>query len=458
MIRQSIKFLSSLKLAVFIIIALAVLTAAGTIVESRYDAYAAAKLVYHTWMMYSVLGLLCVVLIAVMIDRWPWKPRHIPFILAHIGIIVLLVGSLVTKLFGLDGSMRFGMGQSNRYVTIPETEIQIWATFDGDRPTRILNQEADFYVDPPKENPIRLQLGQDEFVIDDYEPYVLATRQIVAGSSAKLGSAVRFQIQNENVNVNDWLLQPREGAGVARDFGPARISLGNPLPESPKENALYLNPKSQKEVEYTITYKDKNRKALKGILSEGGAVPTGWMGLEFKLLRYFPKAEEKYELKPAQYPTPLTTSAIQINFQGKKHWVQLNDILKLFTQDTAYIISYQNRRVDLGFDLQLKKFEIGRYQGTMRAASYQSLVTTPDGKDTLISMNEPLKYRGLTFYQASFEDGPDGQPVASILSVNYDPGRWLKYLGSFILSLGTVWLFYNKRKAARAAAPRKGSI
>ena len=91
----------------------------------------------------------------------------------------------------------------------------------------------------------------------------------------------------------------------------------------------------------------------------------------------------------------------------------------------------------------------------MKDASYQSLVQTPDGQETLIAMNEPLKYQGLTFYQASFQDGPDGTPVASILSVNQDPGRWLKYLGSFVLSLGVVWLFYNKRKAARAQAPSK---
>jgi hypothetical protein len=71
-------------------------------------------------------------------------------------------------------------------------------------------------------------------------------------------------------------------------------------------------------------------------------------------------------------------------------------------------------------------------------------------------MNEPLKYRGLTFYQASFQQDTDGTPIASILSVNYDPGRWIKYLGSLILTLGTVLLFYNKRKAARASAPAKG--
>ena len=60
-------------------------------------------------------------------------------------------------------------------------------------------------------------------------------------------------------------------------------------------------------------------------------------------------------------------------------------------------------------------------------------------------MNEPLKHEGFTFYQASFERDESGKPVTSILSVNHDPGRWVKYLGSFLIVLGSVVLFYFRR-------------
>jgi cytochrome c biogenesis protein ResB len=73
-------------------------------------------------------------------------------------------------------------------------------------------------------------------------------------------------------------------------------------------------------------------------------------------------------------------------------------------------------------------------------------------------MNEPLKHGGYTLYQASFQQGPTGEPIASILSVNYDPGRWIKYLGSLIICLGVIWLFYQKRRTARAQAPKVGAI
>ena len=78
----NLKFLASLKLAVLIILALAIVSAVGTITEARFnDAEVAQKLVYHSPYMYGVLIVLCINLIAVMVDRWPWRPHHLGFVL-----------------------------------------------------------------------------------------------------------------------------------------------------------------------------------------------------------------------------------------------------------------------------------------------------------------------------------------------------------------------------------------
>jgi len=58
-----------------------------------------------------------------------------------------------------------------------------------------------------------------------------------------------------------------------------------------------------------------------------------------------------------------------------------------------------------------------------------------------ISMNEPLYYGGDFFYQASYQLQENGPPI-SVFSVNYDPGRWVKYLGSIIMVLGIMLMFY----------------
>jgi cytochrome c biogenesis protein ResB len=95
----------------------------------------------------------------------------------------------------------------------------------------------------------------------------------------------------------------------------------------------------------------------------------------------------------------------------------------------------------------LQKFTIGTDPGTTKAASYASDVRLKLGpneisKDTYhISMNEPLKHGGYTFYQASYQM-EQGKPPVSVFSVNYDPGRSVKYLGSLLIVIGVMLMFY----------------
>lgn len=454
-LRRTIKFLASLKLAVIVILAVAAVVAVGTIVESKLDATAAKKLVYETFWMYSVMGVLAINLIAVMVDRWPWKAHHTAFVLAHIGILILLLGAMITQKFGLDGSLRVGIGQSNQYVVVPETDILVYSSFDGDRYTKLLEKEVDFFLDPPtKEKPLLISGLDSTIKLTDYKRYVIPSRKVMAAKEKKgrHGAGLRFQIQNANIKVNviEWLVQRRPGDLATHNFGPAALHLG-PAPEKGRgANEIYFTPQATGDLHYVVFKKDSEAPIKTGSLKEGEVFNPGWkMPIEVRALRYFPEAEEDWDLQERAAPTPLTTAAVKLEFNGEEHWMLLNDTLKLFSEGAVYIVSYGNRRIDLGFPIKLNQFSIDRYQGTARAMAYKSQVEVPDltGPQT-ISMNEPLKYRGFTIYQASFQEDPNTlQPISSIFSVNRDPGRAIKYLGSFIISLGIVMLFYFKKKA-----------
>lgn len=463
MSNKIVKFLASIKLAVVVIAAIATLIAVGTFVEAEYNTEAAQKWVYKTPWMFAVMGLLSTSLIAVMVDRWPWKRRHVSFLLAHVGILLLLVGSLITMRLGLDGSMTFGIGQRNRFVQLPETDLTIWASLDGDRFTKFKEEEVDFFLHPPGSKNYKWNITPTtDLEILEYWPYALGAIKTEASKEANAGAALRFQISNAQVNVNQWLVQKRKGEPVVHNFGPAQIYLGPAPLVPPGVNSIYITPFNDTQLKYIVYYKDKAKKPLTGLMAEGAIVQTGWMGLELKALRYLPQAEEKWHFEKLQRPTPITTGAIKLRFGQQEHMMQLNDVLKVFTENSAYIISYAQKRIDIGFTIFLKEFNMDHYQGTKRAATYQSLVNVegPAGEsqgEHLISMNEPLKHNGLTFYQASFNQDESGRPNASVLSVNYDPGRWWKYLGSLLISLGVIWLFYDKRKAASAAALKANS-
>ncbi|MBK7961081.1 MAG: cytochrome c biogenesis protein ResB [Bdellovibrionales bacterium] len=449
--RKIIKQLASLKLAVITISMIAILTAIGTFVEARYDATAAQKLVYQSIWMELVMGIFAINLTAVIVDRYPWKQRHLAFICAHVGILVVLFGQYLSNNYGLDGSVRVGVGESNNFAVIPgKIDLTVYSSFDGSSYTKLLAREVDFFLSPPTSNkPVIIPTDQGEIRLTEYQKYVVPSRKVVASDQVRAGAGLRFQMHNDKVNVVEWLVQRNPNHVATHDFGPAQIHLGPVPSEGSGKNEIYLFPDESLsgKIRYAVFKKENKLAALSGVVEEGGTVTPGWMGLELRILRYFPRAVETWELKPKDRPTPLTTGAVKVEFQKQEHWLLLNDTLKLFTEKAAYIVTYASRREDLGFPIKLDKFIMDRYQGTMRAASYRSQVTVPEVGAVEISMNEPLKYKGLTIYQASFEDSPQGEPVASVFSVNRDPGRVLKYLGSLIMTLGIILLFYFRKKA-----------
>lgn len=455
--RSLIQWLGSIELAVIIIISLGVIIAWGTIVEARFDATAAQKLVYHSVWMYGVMTALSTCLIAVMIDRWPWKAHHTGFVLAHIGIIILIIGSVITAEFGLDGSLNIGIGEKGRHVVVGDTDLTVYTSLDGSSYTKLYDRPAEFLTHSPKDYPIEVKIPTGSIRVVDYLPYAFRQEKIVDAKDKQGGAAVRFQLQNPNVNLIEWLLQAGPGREASKDLGPARVVLtSRPFLNVDGRNTLVLRPKADaKPGEEVMDYEIHSAKDLKhikkGTIRPGDTVETGWMGIVLRVLKYMPNAKEEISYQPTDAPTPMTTSAIKIDYNGTEQWLGINSLLKLFSDQAVFIVTYANRRIDLGFDLHLKDFSVGRYPGTMQAASYQSIVDVPGIGARTISMNEPLDYKGYTFYQSSFDEDERGQPVASVFTVNRDPGRWIKYLGSLLIVLGSIHLFYFKRRAAKAA-------
>lgn len=445
----NLKFLASLRLAVFIIVALAVVSAVGTITEARFnDAEVAQKLVYHSPYMYGVLIVLCINLIAVMVDRWPWRPHHLGFVLAHIGIIILLVGAWITAKFGIDGSLYFEVGQATRYVQIKQNYLAVFGSLGEGGMQSMHEEPVDFLLaSPSPEKPYVISLGKDEIKIVGHYQFAFRESDVVSSQDQLDGPAIRIQLENPNVNLTEWILRDRARDSQELELGPAKVTLAKTeLPPSGRNEIVLVDKPGSSVLQYKIFNKDKSLKKS-GTIRESEFVETGWMGIKFRLLRYLPHAQEMVRYNELGYATPSTTSAVLIRFgDNQERWVGLGIPVRLYFEDRAYIVSYANRNLDIGFPLRLKEFRMDKYQGTDRAATYQSEVEVPGRGDVVISMNEPLKHKGFTFYQASFQRDPGtGKPIASILSVNRDPGRWIKYLGSILIVIGSCVLFWFKR-------------
>ncbi len=90
--------LASLRLAVAVMVTLALTCLAATIYESRHGTAAAQRDFYRTPWFALILGLLGANIFCAMMKRYPWKKRHAGFVMAHVGILTLLAGSLVSLL------------------------------------------------------------------------------------------------------------------------------------------------------------------------------------------------------------------------------------------------------------------------------------------------------------------------------------------------------------------------
>ena len=172
-------------------------------------------------------------------------------------------------------------------------------------------------------------------------------------------------------------------------------------------------------------------------------VQVGWISL-FVYYNFILKSKKVFIFSNQDRPSENTIASVRVSYKKSEARLGLNSFVRFYDSNQVYAVGYLNKKRQLGFPLKLVNFKMTSYQGTQKAKTYESEVKIFD-KTQVISMNEPLKQNGYTFYQSSYELDEKGNPSISILSVNKDSGRFIKYLGSIWLVLGVILLFLRKK-------------
>ncbi len=435
----------------------------ATVLESKYDTPTAQYWVYQTPVFYGILGLLGWLIFAVAISRLPWKPRHLPFLAAHLGILLLLYGSWLTFQFGIDGSITVSEGRTESTIELTDPLLMI---SKGEKVSTIpvpwLPPNANFkpILIPEYGLEVAEFISRAESKVDfipSKDPLELAAPAIrlkIAGGP----SAPPFMRMGQEVWVwggdANWTRQQVGPAIISISPSSDSIGFSGKGPEmsfrfDTKRNAVLVSVQTTEGKKTELSFPFKEAKDLIGT-----RIQTGWkFDATATVLEWIPRAVSDVKFAPAriQYGANVSPSAILLktNTAGgvapSKVWLGLGDRATF----GGMTIGYFPKRVILPFGVRLEKFKIDRYQGTMNPSEFSSVVSVDgggNGEQILnhpISMNEPLKYGGYMFYQASYVDGQP-RPTTSIFSVNQDPGRWMKYSGSLLLVLGSIWLFMMK--------------
>lgn len=321
---------------------------AGTLAQRWLGLYAAQEMFFSTFITwigpvplpggYTLMVVFCASLLLKFLLASPWQKQKAGIVLAHLGVLVLMIGALITAVGAREHFMIIPQGKTTPYIY--DYHQRVLFLFAQDELIRTVAFE---------------DLSPDRTIEDLPFSLTILTRCVNCAIERRPPEeAKNFKSMGQFMRLQD---KPSEKEPEANISG-VTFMLGG---ARPKENGRYI--------------------AFEGM------------------------------------PKPISFRAA-----GR-------DYKLMFGKDQK----------PLPFSIRLEQFTKEAYPGTTKARAYSSDVVIEDGALNLparISMNAPLHYRGYTFYQSSFEDGPQG--VLTILSVVQNHGRIFPYLGTLLIVAGLI--------------------
>ncbi len=300
---------------------------------------------------YLLGAVLLVNLIAAHAVRFQLTKKKIGIILLHLGVILLLIGQLLTGLFARETQMRIDEGQTAGYSEAPrEVELAVIDRSDPNFDQVVAIPEAALARGGTIQNPTL--------------PFTLKIRQFMGNTHL----AMRAQAPQAPPSLAT--------AGV----GPKIVAA-----EAPR------------------TVKDDERDLSSAYVEVQGV--EGSLGI-WLVSNALPEAQ------------PLTVNG------------------------RTYELVMRQRRFYKQFALTLLDFAHDRYAGTDIPKNFSSRVRLVDldrkeNREVLISMNDPLRHRGFTFYQSGF----DNNDQTTILQVVKNPAMLLPYIACGLVAAGLLVQF-----------------
>ena len=375
--------LVSLKLTVLLLVFSIVLVLAATLDQVNLGVWVVQEKYFNTFVVfwkvggvslaifpggYTIGGLLLINLLGSHLYRFAFTWRKAGIWLAHAGLILLLVGQLLTGLMQDEYHMRLDQGQTRNYSeSFRNIELAITDTTDP---------KADQVVSIPERPLARLETVQHPRL-----PFRVAVKTFLPNST--------LQLRAPNAAADP-------AAPATQGVGPQILATLKPL-----------------------TYKADERNLPSAFVELIG--PDGLIG--------------------TWLVSPLLEEPQAFAFAGR-----------------TYKMALRFARHYKPFSLTLLKFSHDRYAGTDIPKNFSSRIrlNTPDGRDdreVLIYMNNPLRYAGLTFYQAGFENND----TTTVLQVVRNPSWLIPYIACAVMTLGLLLqfglhltAFFAKRRSATA--------
>lgn len=220
---------------------------------------------------------------------------------------------------------------------------------------------------------------------------------------------------------------------------------------------------------YRIFGREGFRSAAELKLGETVMAFSGGGGMAGKLRvdAFLPAGSEELTYIAANLPVgqkgqglPAAKCVLKVGNDSKEFWIRRSPDLNPLYQPVRvgtdlYEVAFDIDRLDLDFEIKLVDFEAAVDPGTNQASSFVSKIELTDTRQKVIkkpitiSMNNPLTWRGYTFYQSNYIPETDkmGRKTGefiSVFQVRHDRVWGITYLGCLVIVLGIFIQFYMK--------------
>jgi ResB-like family protein len=450
--------LASLKLAVAVMSALGVACIVATFYEAQHGTAAAQRVFYRSPWFTFLLALLAVNVLWSVVKRYPWGRHNTGFLLAHAGILLILGGSVYSLHAGLDGRLALLEGETGDHVGLPRESLRV--TLPDGRQGEVAVAFQDRAPSPGE----RLTLPGTgvSLVVEEFRPHARISETLAEGEDdgASLGPALHFTLATPFLTQDGWLIEA-DPEHRETSFGPVMLSFEQASSRDVARgaapatgNGLAFRLGADGVLAYTLVA--QRSPASSGVVEVGRPIQTPWMQMTVTVDRLLRRAAMRRVVIRAAVPPREEDRrpAVRVRLEGagtsEPEWLAWGESRPVQLAAGRAQLAYVPARAALPFSVTLLQFRSEKYPGSAMAATYESRVRVDDPatgpSEHLISMNRPLHHRGYIFFQSSFAEG---ERMTSILSVVRSPGLPIVYLGTALLSLGVLWMFYVKPRLAR---------
>src|SRR5438067_1047825 len=411
------EFFSSLKLAVVLLAVLIAGAIVGTLYESSFDAKVARTYVYGAPWFNVWLVLLGANLTASAFSRWPWKKYHTAFLITHLGIITLLIGSLIGRIFGVEGTITLFKGEppTNRLL-VDQHQLRVHDV-DG----IIKGYPAEFLHHPPDPQHPK-DLGKlasgARLQIVDYAPAIegkLNPRPLKDGGAPALHFRIETAMMNQH--LDSWVLadDPQHGSF---SMGLANIELKRGTASSSPPSSTSTSKNRETDLEESIFAFSKAPDEQIGHVNKGGS--TG----------------AKVQLEPPSRDGGRSKGRVRISLGGKETTFDVAENLGRETkiENTPFMLKIDNYWADF-------RIEDGKPGSISDQPNNPAVLVTIHGKSVPAAAPETKNPHGTS--EMPTTGGPRTMPAAGEAAANH--------LTLFIASDGAISYELVSRKNGKSA-------